>query len=381
MTLIYLIAGEPSGDVLGARLMTALSARRPGVRFAGIGGPRMAAEGLVSLFPMAELSLMGLVEVLPRVRALRRRIAQTIADVTARRPDAVVTIDSPGFSLRVLDGLRGAGIPRVHYVAPQVWAWREGRVRHYPGKWESLLCLLPFEPGFFAGHGLPARFVGHPVLESGADRGDGARFRARHAIAPDAPVLIAMPGSRRAETSRLLPIYGAALQRLAATVPGLRTVVPLAGPVAGEVRAAAASWPGAPVFVTDTDDKHDAYAAAAAALVKSGTSTLEIAIAGVPMVVCYRAHPLTAAFVRRVAKVRFASILNILPGRMIVPELLQEGCTPAAIVAAVRPLLVDPAAAAAQREATRPVLDTLRPPEGRPSDAAAAAVLSMLPPA
>ena len=381
MTLIYLIAGEPSGDVLGARLMTALSARRPGIRFAGIGGPRMAAEGLVSLFPMAELSLMGLVEVLPRVRALRRRIAQTIADVTARRPDAVVTIDSPGFSLRVLDGLRGAGIPRVHYVAPQVWAWREGRVRHYPGKWESLLCLLPFEPGFFAGHGLPARFVGHPALEPGADQGDGARFRARHAIAPDAPVLIAMPGSRRAETSRLLPIYGAALQRLAATVPGLRTVVPLAGPVAGEVRAAAASWPGAPVFVTDTDDKHDAYAAAAAALVKSGTSTLEVAIAGVPMVVCYRAHPLTAAFVRRVAKVRFASILNILPGRMIVPELLQEGCTPAAIVAAVRPLLVDPAAAAAQREATRPVLDTLRPPEGRPSDAAAAAVLSMLPPA
>src|ERR1035437_5986847 len=167
MTLIYLIAGEASGDVLGARLMAALSARRPDLRFAGVGGELMAAPGLQSLFPMRELALMGLLEVLPNIRRLSARLRQTVADITARRPDVVVTIDSPGFTLRVLRAIRPLGIPRAHYVAPQVWAWREGRVKHFPGLWETLLCLLPFEPAFFAKHGLPARFVGHPVLASG----------------------------------------------------------------------------------------------------------------------------------------------------------------------------------------------------------------------
>ena len=205
MPLIYLIAGEASGDVLGARLMRAIAARRPDAAFAGIGGEAMTADGLTSLFPMRDLALMGLLEVLPRLRQLKARLAQTTADIAARRPAVVVTIDSPGFTLRVLRAVAGLGIPRAHYVAPQVWAWREGRVKHYPGLWDRLLCLLPFEPAFFARHNLPATFVGHPVLESGADTGDAARFRARHAVAPDATALILMPGSRRTEVSRLLP--------------------------------------------------------------------------------------------------------------------------------------------------------------------------------
>jgi lipid-A-disaccharide synthase len=199
MPLIYLIAGEQSGDVLGARLMRALTAARPGLTFAGVGGAAMAEQGLASLFPMQDLALMGLLEILPKIRHLKHRLRQTAADIAARRPDVVVTIDSPGFTLRVLRAIAPLGIPRAHYVAPQVWAWREGRIKHYPGLWERLLCLLPFEPAFFAGHGLPARFVGHPVLESGAGAGDAARFRARHAIAPDARLLILMPGSRRTE--------------------------------------------------------------------------------------------------------------------------------------------------------------------------------------
>ena len=145
----------------------------------------MAAQGLASLFPMRDLALMGLLEVLPRLRHLRRRLRQTVADIAARRPDVVVTIDSPGFTLRLLRAIAPLGVKRVHYVAPQVWAWRERRVRHYPGLWDQLLCLLPFEPAFFARHGLPATFVGHPVLESGADRGDAARFRAAHGIDAD----------------------------------------------------------------------------------------------------------------------------------------------------------------------------------------------------
>ena len=150
MTLIYLIAGESSGDVLGARLMAALRARRPDLRFAGVGGERMQAQGLDSLFPLHELALMGLLEVLPNLRRLKRRLAQTVADIGQRRPAVVVTIDSPGFTLRVLRQIAPLGIPRAHYVAPQAWAWRESRVKHFPGLWEKLLCLLPFEPVFFA---------------------------------------------------------------------------------------------------------------------------------------------------------------------------------------------------------------------------------------
>ena len=179
MPLIYLVAGEASGDVLGARLMAALAnATSQNSPSPAIGGEQMAAQGLASLFPMQDLALMGLLEVLPRLRHLRRRLHQTVADIAARRPDVVVTIDSPGFTLRLLKAIQPLGVKRVHYVAPQVWAWREGRVRHYPGLWDQLLCLLPFEPAFFARHDLPATFVGHPVLESGADRGDAARFRA-----------------------------------------------------------------------------------------------------------------------------------------------------------------------------------------------------------
>jgi len=378
MPLIYLIAGEASGDAIGARLMRAIAARRPDASFAGIGGGAMAAEGLASLFPMRELALMGLLEVVPRLAHLNARLAETAADIAARRPAVVVTIDSPGFTLRVLRRIAPLGFPRAHYVAPQVWAWRERRVRHYPGLWDRLLCLLPFEPEFFARHHLPASFVGHPVLESGADAGDAARFRSRHAIPPDTRLLTVMPGSRRTEVSRLLPILGATLQRIAPAVPRLQPVVPVAGPVAEAVRQGTRTWPVPPILVTDTDDKHDAFAASTAALTKSGTSTLELALAGVPMLVAYRVNPLTAAIVRRSVRVQHASLLNLLAERTIVPELLQEQCTPDHLAIALVRLLTDHAAAAAQRAACHEQLAKLRPARGLPSEAAADAVLALI---
>ncbi|HME26665.1 MAG TPA: lipid-A-disaccharide synthase [Acetobacteraceae bacterium] len=374
MPLIYLVAGEASGDVLGARLMAALRARRPDLTFVGIGGEQMAMQGLASLFPMRDLALMGLFEVLPRLHHLRRRLRQTVADIAARRPGVVVTIDSPGFTLRLLKAIQPLGVKRVHYVAPQVWGWREHRVRHYHGLWDQLLCLLPFEQAFFARYHLPATFVGHPVLESGADHGDAARFRATHGIDPSARVLTLMPGSRRTEVSRLLPILGATLQRLTDVVP----VVPVAGPVADAVRAGTGDWPRQPVLISQPQDKHDAFAASAAALTKSGTSTLELAMAGVPMVVTYRVNPLTAAIAQRLIKVRYAALVNLLAEREVVPELIQQACTPDRLAAAVRTLLEDPAATAAQHTACRDVLASLRPPDGTPSAAAAAAVLGLL---
>jgi lipid-A-disaccharide synthase len=378
MPLIYLIAGEASGDAIGARLMQAIARCRPDAVFAGIGGEAMAAQGLISLFPIRDLALMGLLEVIPRLRQLKARLGQTIADIAARRPAVVVTIDSPGFTLRVLRAIAPLGIPRAHYVAPQAWAWREGRVRHYPGLWDRLLCLLPFEPAFFARHNLPATFVGHPVLESSADADDAARFRARHAIPPDTRVVTIMPGSRRTEVSRLLPILGATLDRVAEAVPNLQPVVPVAGPVAEAVRNGTDAWPIPPILVTDTGEKHDAFAASAAALTKSGTSTLELALAGVPMLVAYRVNPLTAAIASYLVSVRYASLLNLLAGREIVPEMIQQACTPERLAVALTRLLTDPATADAQRAACRDELEKLRPPHGLPSEAAAAAVLELL---
>ena len=374
MPLIYLIAGEQSGDVLGARLIRAIRKRQPDATFAGIGGEAMAREGFDTLFPLRDLALMGILEVLPRLRQLKARMAQTIADIETRRPDVVVTIDSPGFTLRVLRRIASLGIPRAHYVAPQVWAWREGRVKHFPGLWESLLCLLPFEPAFFARHGLPAEFVGHPVLESGAETGNAARFRARHGLPPDARLLIVMPGSRRTEVTRLLPILRATLARLD---PSIVPVVPLAGPVAEAVAAATRDWTPRPILVSDIADKHDAFAAASAALTKSGTSTLELALAGVPMVVTYRANPVTIWLVRRLAKVKYACILNLLADRYVVPELLQEDSTPAKLAAALSVILT-PEGAAAQRADFATLMARLAVPGDSPSDAAAGAVLTLL---
>jgi lipid-A-disaccharide synthase len=372
--LIYLIAGEASGDVLGARLIAALRACRPDLAFVGIGGERMAMQGLAGLFPIQDLALVGLMEVLPRLYRLRHRLRQTVADIEARRPDIVVTIDSPGFTLRLLKAIRSHGIRRVHYVAPQVWAWRERRVRHYPGLWDQLLCLLPFEPAFFARYDLAATFVGHPVLESGADLGDAARFRATHGVDPAVRVLTVMPGSRPNEVAGLLPILGATLQRL----PDVLPVVPVTGMVAAEVYAGTRDWRHRPVMVTDLQDKHDAFAASAAALTKSGTSTLELAMAAVPMVVTYRINPLTAAIARHLFTVPHVSLVNLLARRAVVPELLQEACTPDRLADAVRTLLDNPGLAAQQRSACHEVLASLRPSAGTPSGAAAAAILALL---
>jgi lipid-A-disaccharide synthase len=375
MPSIYLIAGEQSGDAIGARLMHAIRARCPSADFAGVGGDAMGEQGLSSLFPIRTLAIMGLLEVLPKIFTLKALLRQTVADIEARQPDVLVTIDSPGFTLRVLKALQPTTIKRVHYVAPQVWAWREKRVKHYPGLWDELLCLLPFEPAFFAGHNLHARFVGHPVLESGADRGDAARFRARHGVPADARVLTVMPGSRQTEVARLLPVLEATLRLLPDPVV---PVVPLAGPVEEVVRAKTASWPVRPILVADTEGKHDAFAASAAALTKSGTSTLELAMARVPMLVTYRVNPVTHQIAKRTVKIKYASIINLLLDRPVIPELLQYDSRPDRLAGELHKLLTDGDAVAAQRQGCTQAIAMLRPAAGLPSECAADAVLSML---
>ena len=376
MTKIFLIAGEASGDVLGARLMAALRAQRENLAFSGIGGARMEESGLVSQFPMQEIAVMGLAEILPRIFALKRRINQTIAAIKATRPDIVVTIDSPGFCLRVLKGIAGEHIKRVHYVAPQVWAWRQERVKKYPGLWDELICLLPFEPAFFAPHGLNPVFTGHPVLESGADQGNAARFRAQHNIAPDAVPVILMPGSRVTETSRLLPIFRQTMALLSTTTPRLQPVLAAASGIADTVAEQTKDWLIKPIVVHDVATRYDAFAAAHAALTKSGTSTLELAMAGVPMAVTYRVNPISAMLARRLIKVKHVAMINLLAGGELVPELLQQDCTPTKLSETLHRLITTPQAAAAQRAGFAAALATLHAPIGTPSAAAAARVLA-----
>lgn len=373
--LLYVIAGEESGDILGGRLMTALAARDPEIRFAGIGGARMQAAGLVQpLFPMRELSLMGLAEVVPSLLRLMRRLDETAADIAAKAPAALVSIDAPSFTLRVAKRVHGT-VPVIHYVAPQVWAWRRHRVRKVARVVDRLLCLLPFEPPFFQAAGLDARFVGHPVLESGMDRGDGAKFRAAHGLAPDQPLVAVLPGSRGGEVARHLPVILECLRRVGR--PGLGVVVPAVAGVAGRLRAA--SWPVPAIVVEGEGARADALAAATCALCKSGTATLEVALAGCPMLVLYRVNPLTATIARRLITVRFASLVNLLEDRAVAPEFLQERCTPELLAPALAALLEDPAARAAQRAGFRNALSKLAAPGGEvPSAAAAGAVLALL---
>ena len=377
--LIFLIAGEASGDNLGARLMAALK-RRMGdrVRFAGVGGAAMRREGLDSLFPMGELSLMGLAEILPHLPRLLRRLGETAAEVARLRPRVVVTIDSPEFSFRVARRIADLGIPRVHYVAPQVWAWRAGRARKLAGTVDRLMALLPFEPPYFEDAGLPCDFVGHPVIEAGADRGDGAAFRARHGIAPEATVISVLPGSRHTEVRRLLPVFAGAVELLTRERPDLAVAVATVEAVRDEVTAAVRAWSRPGIVVTDPAEKYDAFAASRAAIAKSGTVTLELALAGVPMVVCYKMSAITAFLARRLVRVDYASLVNLLAERAVSPELLLDACTPDAIAEKIAPLLDDGAARAAQLAGFEAVVGQLGGESPAPSERAAEVVFGII---
>ena len=347
--LIYLVAGEASGDALGARLMAALKELAGGeVTFAGIGGPDMAAQGLQSLFPMTELAVMGLVEVLPRVPALLRRLRQTARDVARRKPDLLVTIDSPDFAYRLASRISDRGLRRVHYVAPSVWAWRPGRVHTFRRHFDHVLALLPFEPPYFEAAGLPCTHVGHPVVESGLDGGDGAAFRARHGIAADRPLLAVLPGSRMGEVRRLLPIFLGALGELHRRRQGLQVVVATVPAVDEAVKAA--DWP-VPATIVDGTEKADAFAASDSAIAASGTVTLELALAGVPHLIAYRGNPVSALALRALIRIPYANLINLVLDRPAIPELLQQNCTPHSVAReAVRLLSDEPVRAQQQRD-------------------------------
>jgi len=350
---IFVIAGEPSGDALGGALIAALRRRAgPGLRVAGIGGERMREEGITSLVPLGDLAVAGITEVLPRAATILRHVRETVAVIRAARPDAVVTIDSSGFNWRIAHALRRRGerLPLIHYVAPMVWAWRAGRARRVARWYDHLLVLLPFEPPYFERVGLACTHVGHPVIDSGADKGAGDRFRAAHAIAPETVVLSVLPGSRGGEVRRLMPIFGETLRRLEAAIGEFRVVVPTVENVAELVSVGVREWPGAPIVLRGVEAKYDAFAASRAALAASGTVALELAMARVPMTVAYRLNPLTEALLDRILKVRQVNLINLILGRTVVAEHLRGDCTPERLAATLVELIRDERVRAAHRE-------------------------------
>jgi len=352
-TFIFIVTGEPSGDALGGALIAALQQRTGGrLRVAGIGGERMREQGLDSLVPLGDLAIMGVAEVLPRAPIILRRVRETIAAIRELRPDAVVTIDSSGFSWRVAHGLRRRGetMPLIHYVAPMVWAWRAGRAWRMARWYDHLMTLLPFEPPYFERVGLSCSFVGHPVLECGANHGDSGRFRAMHTLASDDLLITVLPGSRGGEVRRLLPIFGETLSRLEDLVRPFRVVVPTVATVAAAVADAVAAWPGNAIVVQDPREKYDAFAASRAALAASGSVALELALARLPMVVGYRLNPLTETFLDRVLKVRQVNLVNLLLGRPLVCELLGPNCTPAGLATSLAELVGNERVRAAHRQ-------------------------------
>ena len=374
---VFLVAGEASGDALGAALMEGLGALAPGTAFGGVGGPRMEALGLRSLFPMDELSVMGLAEILPRYPALRRRMVQTADAAIAARPDAVVTIDAPAFGLSVARRVRAARPEArlIHYVAPSVWAWRPGRAARLRGLVDLVLALLPFEPPLMEAAGVPCRFVGHPVAGlPPPDPAAGRAFRAAHALGGD--VVCVLPGSRHPEVARLAPVFGRALAILAARRPDLRAVVPAAPAVAGMLPRALADWPGRPVIVPPEEAaKNAAFAASDAAVAASGTVSLELARAGVPMVVAYDMHPLTRAVLGRMLRTNTVTLVNLVSETRAVPEFLGRRCRPEPIAEAALALLDD---GAAQRAAFALTMERLGAGGEAPGLRAARAVLGAL---
>lgn len=341
---IMLVAGETSGDALGADLMVALreiSGRS--LRISGVGGPRMEREGLASIFPMSDIAVMGPREIVPRLPLILHRIWQTVRHAVEHKPDILVVIDSPEFTHMVAKRVarRAPSIPIVDYVLPSVWAWRQGRARAMAKYIRRVLALLPFEPAFLKQAGVDCVYVGHPAIHRMPDEGSGARFRAARGIAPDEPVLLVLPGSRVNEVKHLIGIFGEVVSKLTEEMPSLKVIVPTVPHVRRLVEESVRRWSVPAEIIENDEDRRAAFDAGTAALAASGTVALELGLARVPMVIAYRAEALVGWFALSVLKVPSVVLINLILDRPSVREYLQSRCTPEYLLGGLRPLMSD----------------------------------------
>jgi lipid-A-disaccharide synthase len=380
---IFLVAGEHSGDALGAKLIAALKKLHRGpLAFSGVGGVEMAKEGFKSLFPIEDVAVMGPMSILPRLPRIMRRVYQTVDAALAFAPDAVVIIDSPEFTHPIAKRIRkrAPGIPIIDYVSPSVWAWRPGRAKRMRRYVDHVLALLPFEPEAHARLGGPqCTYVGHPLIErlDEIQNADGAALARRLGLVSDKPVLLVLPGSRMSEVGRLVGVFGEAVAQASAKVPA-EVVIPAVRHVRDLIAARTANWTPRPHIVdAGTSDKYAAMRLARAALAASGTVTLELALAQTPSVVAYKVDKLIANL-RFLLKVPSVVLANLVLGRNVYREYLQEACTADALAGALLPLLNDTPERKAQIEALAQTPDKLRLVPSSPSMAAAESVLSVI---
>lgn len=378
---VHLVAGEESGDQLGAALMRAIRQRRPETSFSGLGGAAMRAEGLASAFDIKELGIVGVAEILRRLPSLLRRIRDTADAAVAARPDVLVIIDSPEFTHRVAARVRAAlpTLPILDYVSPSVWAWRPWRARTMRAYVDRVLALLPFEPDVHRRlGGPPCTYVGHPLAERvAALRPDDSERRRREA---DPPVVLVLPGSRRGEIRRLMRPFGGALAMAAERAGPFDPVLPTLPHLLDEVTAAAADWPVRPRIVAGAAAKEQAFRTARAALAASGTVTLELALSGVPTVAAYRLSMPEALIARGLIQVPSVILGNLVLGENVVPEYLQRRCTPAALGAALAALIGDSPERRRQLEAFERIDEIMQVGVLNPSQEAAELVLSAVQP-
>ncbi|PYG31619.1 lipid-A-disaccharide synthase [Pelagimonas varians] len=374
---VFITAGEASGDKLGAALMEGLRQLVPEVEFRGIGGEKMAEQGLDSLFPMDEISIMGIGEILKEYGNLKARIRLTAEAVIAEKPDVLITIDLPEFSLRVNKLVKEANgaLRVVHYVAPTVWAWRPGRAKKMAAHVDQVLAVLPFEPPYMHAAGMECDFVGHPVVtDVQASAAEVESFRKQHGIT--GPIALILPGSRRSEVGRLLPVFEQVAAQLQVLRPDVRLVLPAAGAVAQTILDAAGNWPGAPIVIDprcdDGSQKRAAFRAADVAIAASGTVSLELAAAGTPMVIAYDMSWLSRQIIGRLMLVDTVTLVNLVSETRAVPEFIGKECQPDPIAQAVIQVLDAPDA---QKDAMRVTMERLGLGGEHPGLRAAKAVL------
>jgi lipid-A-disaccharide synthase len=377
---IFLVAGEPWGDAIGARLIQALRHQTSGeLAFDGVGGPRMASCGLQSLFPINDLALGSRAEMLSRLPRLWRRLAQAAREVDRRGTDLVLTIASPGVAMRLQRRLTARPLVRVHYGAPQTWAWREERAARLARDLDHLLTLLPFEPALFRRHGVPCSFVGHPIVEEVPIAADGARFRRRYELPADAPLLCLLPGTQENEVKPHLLVLAQAVALIWRQISQLRLVLPTTPRMAPLVKRVVARWKLPVLVLEDRAERFDAYDASWLAIAAAGTVSLELALAGLPGITIYRTGPLTAWLARRLIRAPHVNPVNLILGRPAVPELLQEDCRADRIAAAATRLIGDEARRQEQQAALVEAVARLRAGDERPPSARAAAqILELL---
>lgn len=372
--LIYLIAGEPSGDLLGGQLVSLF--KDNGWDVLGIGGERMQANGLQSLFPMEELSIIGIWGILKCLPQLLSRIDQTVKDIRSKRPDVLLTIDSPEFSFRVQKQVHRHGKNerpyQAHLVAPTVWAWRSGRAKAISRFLDHLFCLYPFEPPLFEKHGLESSFVGHPIAQE--PLGDGARFRQRHHIQNTELVFCMLPGSRSSEVHTLSPIFKDAASRLYQDHANIRIVIPTLSKHAECIKHHTSNMPSPPIILTTEEERRDAFAASNLALAASGTVSMQLAHARVPMVIGYKIGPFPRSWMRIILKTPWVCMVNILLGRQAVPEFLQTDCSVNKLYDAMRKLLNLPEC---QVRDLVEAMKLLAPPLGTPAEMIGKKIMEM----